>query len=94
MEEYNLLLRSASQLQSDTHFVLGKEVDMLREDTVGEEILEVVRANPDCTLEELTQRLDWLSWSQVFLEVDRLSRSGQLILTQTGIGFITTLRVE
>ncbi len=67
---------------------------MLREDTVGEEILEVVRANPDCTLEELTQRLDWLSWSQVFLEVDRLSRSGQLILTQTGIGFITTLRVE
>lgn len=67
---------------------------MLREDTVGEEILEVVRANPDCTLEELTQRLDWLSWSQIFLEVDRLSRSGQLILTQTGIGFITTLRVE
>jgi hypothetical protein len=66
---------------------------MLREDTVAEEILEVVRANPDCTLEELTQRLDWLSWSQVFLEVDRLSRSGQLILTQTGIGFITTLRV-
>ena len=42
MAEYNLLLRSASQLQSDTHFVLGKEVDMLREDTVGEEILEVV----------------------------------------------------
>ena len=67
---------------------------MLREDTVAEEILEVVRANPDCTLEELTQRLEWLSWSQVFLEVDRLSRSGQLILTQTGIGFITTLRVE
>lgn len=66
---------------------------MLREDTVAEEILEVVRANPDCTLEELTQRLEWLSWSQVFLEVDRLSRSGQLILTQTGIGFITTLRV-
>jgi hypothetical protein len=66
---------------------------MLREDTVAEEILEVVKGNPDCTLEELTQRLEWLSWSQVFLEVDRLSRSGQLILTQTGIGFITTLRV-
>jgi hypothetical protein len=65
---------------------------MLREDAIADEILEVVRANPDCTLEELTQRLDWLSWSQVFLEVDRLSRSGQLILTQTGIGFITTLR--
>ncbi len=66
---------------------------MLREHTVAEEILEVVRTNPDCTLEELTQRLEWFSWSQVFLEVDRLSRSGQLILTQTGIGFITTLRV-
>ena len=65
----------------------------LREHTVAEEILDVVRTNPDCTLEELTQRLEWLSWSQVFLEVDRLSRSGQLILAQTGIGFITTLRV-
>ncbi len=66
---------------------------MLREDTIAEEILEVVRANPDCTLEELTQRLEWHSWSQVFLEVDRLSRSGRLILTQAGVGFITTLRV-
>jgi hypothetical protein len=65
---------------------------MLGAETTAEAILGVVRRNPDCTLEELTQRLNWLSWSQVFLEVDRLSRSGELILTQSGIGFITTLR--
>lgn len=67
---------------------------MLQEDIVADQILGWVRARPDCTLEELTQSLDGFSWSQVFLEVDRLSRSGQLILTQTGVGFITTLRAR
>jgi hypothetical protein len=66
---------------------------MLRsDDTAEKQILEVVRTHPDCTLEELTQYLQELSWSEVFLEVDRLSRSGQLLLNQTGAGFITTLR--
>jgi hypothetical protein len=60
--------------------------------TIADQILEAVRAHPDCTLEELTQRLQELNWSEVFLEVDRLSRSGQLRLTQSSTGFLTTLQ--
>ena len=43
---------------------------------IGDRILEVVRAHPDCTVEEVTQQLPDLYWSDVFLEVERLSRSG------------------
>lgn len=67
---------------------------MLQQATAADQILEVVRAHPDCTLDELTQRLQELTWSDIFLEVDRLSRTGELLLTHSGIGFITTLRAR
>ena len=60
---------------------------------IADRIIHTVRGIPHCSLEELTQRLPDLSWSEVFLEVDRLSRSGQLVLTQSGMRFTTTLRV-
>lgn len=65
---------------------------MLEQGTVTEEILDIVKAHPDCTLDELTQRLQKWNWSEVFIEVDRLSRLGRLRLNQSGVGFITTLR--
>jgi hypothetical protein len=60
--------------------------------TVADRILHMVRDMPDCSLEELTHCLSDVSWSDVFLEVDRLSRSGQLSLTRSGVGFMVTLR--
>jgi hypothetical protein len=60
--------------------------------TVVERIIHTVRANPECRWEALTQRLQDHSWSEVFLEVDRVSRSGQLRLTRGGGRFTTTLR--
>jgi hypothetical protein len=65
---------------------------VVRKDTAASQILEVVRAHPECTLAELTLQLQELHWSDVFLEVDRLSRSGQLLLTRSGSGFTTILR--
>ena len=66
---------------------------MSRQETVTDQILGAVRAAPDCTLEALVQRLPDLTWVQVFLEVDGLSRSGQLRLTRRGTGSYTvTLR--
>ena len=50
---------------------------------LGDQILEVVRANPYCTLDGLMLRVSGASWSEVFLEVDRLSRSGQLRQTKS-----------
>jgi len=65
---------------------------MLQQGLLGDRILEAVRANPDSTLDELIVRVSGASWSEVFLEVDRLSRSGQLRLTKSRSGLTTTLR--
>lgn len=62
--------------------------------TIAERILHRMQDSPDCSLEELTHSLSDFSWSDVFLEVDRLSRSGQLILTKSGMGFRITLRAS
>ncbi|MDF0643202.1 MAG: hypothetical protein P0111_04175 [Nitrospira sp.] len=59
-----------------------------------DQILEAVSEHPDCTLDELVQRLPDFHWSHIFLEVDQLSRTGRLRLTRTGSGFVTTLRVS
>ncbi|MBA5867724.1 MAG: hypothetical protein GDA67_13615 [Nitrospira sp. CR1.3] len=67
---------------------------MLRQQTATDQILEAVNENPDCTLDELVQRLPDFHWSHIFLEVDQLSRTGRLRLTRSGSGFITTLRLS
>ena len=64
---------------------------MLGEGSADNQILEVVKTHPGCGLDELTQYLPQMNWSQVFIEVDRLSRSGQLRLTRSGSGFLTKL---
>lgn len=67
---------------------------MLSEATISDRILEVVRANPDCTLDELSQQLPDLYWSDVFLAVDHLNRSGRLRLIQdSSLRFTTNLRL-
>lgn len=55
---------------------------MLSEAPISDRILEVVRANPDCSLDEVVQQLPDLPWSDVFMEVDRLNRLGCLRLIQ------------
>ena len=67
---------------------------MLQQGTIGDRILEIVRANAECTLEEVTRQLPELYWSDVFLEVERLRRSGELQLTQSSLGLTTTLRLS
>lgn len=64
---------------------------MLNQDSAAIQILEVVRTHPGCGLDELTLHLPQMNWSQVFIEVDRLSRSGRLRLTKNGSGFLTKL---
>ncbi len=47
---------------------------------VTDRILEAVQRTQGCDLDTLTNSLSDLSWSQVFLEVDRLSREGQVLV--------------
>ena len=48
---------------------------------VTDRILGTVQRTHGCDLDTLTESLSDLSWSQVFLEVDRLSREGQVQVT-------------
>jgi hypothetical protein len=54
--------------------------------TVTERILDAVHGAPGCELEDLVLSLPELTWNQVFLEVDRLSRTGQVRVTALGEG--------
>lgn len=67
---------------------------MLQYRSSADRILEAVRAHPGCTLEEVEQQLSDLHWSEVFQQVDRLSRSGQLRLAQSSLGLTTTLYIQ
>ena len=49
---------------------------------VTDRILGTVQRMHGCDLDTLTNSLSDLSWSQVFLEVDRLSRKGLVLVTR------------
>ena len=48
-------------------------------------IIHAVAESPGCLLEELVSACPGLTWNQVFFAVDRLSRTGQVQLTRTGV---------
>ncbi len=48
---------------------------------VTDRILGTIQRMHGCDLDTLTNSLTDLSWGQVFLEVDRLSRDGQVLVT-------------
>lgn len=49
---------------------------------VTDRILGTVQRTQGCDLDTLTNSLSDLSWGQVFLEVDRLSREGEVLVTR------------
>ena len=54
---------------------------MVSHTPVTDRILGEVQRTHGCDLDTLTKSLSDLSWGQVFLEVDRLSRQGQVLVT-------------
>jgi hypothetical protein len=57
--------------------------------TVADRILDAVHCAPGCQLDELVLSLPGLTWNQVFLEVDRMSRTGQVRVMPMGDGIYT-----
>jgi len=59
---------------------------MARKAAVAEVILEAVAVaqGSGCSYEELVGLCQDLTWNQIFLEVDRLSREGRVRLSQAG----------
>ncbi|MEW6544887.1 MAG: hypothetical protein AB1411_14915 [Nitrospirota bacterium] len=62
--------------------------------SVIERILGVINQNPWCSLEDVMRACEDLSWSQVFLEVDRLSRAGEIRLVLDGPGVYRARRTN
>lgn len=48
--------------------------------------MEVIIRQPGSSLEEIVLECSGLTWSQVFTELDRLSRAGQIRFTVKGSG--------
>ena len=48
---------------------------------VTDSILGAVNRTHGCDLDTMAKSLPELTWNQVFLEVDRLSRQGQVLVT-------------
>jgi hypothetical protein len=63
--------------------------------TVEEAIIEKLRRNGPCCLDDVVSYLPNLSWGEVFLAVDRMSRDGRLLLRQLGYStYQITLRSQ
>ncbi len=54
--------------------------------TIADRIIEEIALSPGCLLEDLAFKFPDLTWNQIFTTVDRLSRTGQLLLTRKGEG--------
>ena len=53
---------------------------------VKEKIMEVIIRSPGSSLDEIVLECPDLSWNQVFCEIDRMSRTGQVRLTAKSRG--------
>jgi hypothetical protein len=60
---------------------VGKEDVMAPQTTITSQILKALRKASDIDLDELVLSLPALGWNQIFLEVDRLSRTGAVRVT-------------
>lgn len=62
---------------------------MTEHTVVEDHVIDFLRKVQACDLEEVTRQCADLTWNQVFLAVDRLSRSGEIMLLPTGLGIYT-----
>ena len=59
---------------------------MARSATLADQIVEVIAHHPGCGLDDVVKACPDLTWNQIFLEVDQLSRAGHLRLALIGPG--------
>jgi len=52
--------------------------------SIEQAIIEKLRRSGPCCLDDIVAYLPNLSWGEVFLAIDRMSRDGRLLLRQLG----------
>jgi hypothetical protein len=63
-----------------------KEDALAHNKTLATQVLEFLQRNPACEFQQLEAECSVFTWNQLFYEVDRLSRTGQLRLIPAGNG--------
>lgn len=48
--------------------------------TTRQAVMDVVLRSPGCNIEDIVHECSGLTWNQVFLEIDQLSREGNVVL--------------
>jgi hypothetical protein len=56
---------------------------------VENQVIDILQHTGACDLEEIARQCTNLTWNQVFLAVDRLSRCGEIRLVPRGRGMYT-----
>ena len=69
---------------------------MTHHTTVEDQVIDIVRRTHGCELEDLARRSPNLTWNQVFLAVDHLSRTGEvrLVHAREGDFMVSLLRQQ
>jgi len=61
---------------------------MAQQKPITDRILEFLQCSPECEFEALVSRYPEFTWNELFLEVNRLNRTGQVKVTR-GVGIFT-----
>ena len=62
---------------------------MAQHTTAEDQVIDIVGRARACDLEEVTRQCPNLTWNQVFLAVDHLSRTGEIVLVRGSRGMYT-----
>jgi len=65
---------------------------MSQQKPITDRILDMLRCSPECEFEALVTRYPEFTWNELFAEVARLSRTGQVIISR-GVGIFTIKQV-
>lgn len=57
---------------------------MTNQKTLAAQMLDALQRNPSCGFDQLVANCSEFTWSQLYHEVGRLSRRGQLCMTRVG----------
>jgi hypothetical protein len=68
------------------YFLFSQGWRMALHTTVEDQVIDVLHRTQMCDLEEVTRQCTNLTWNQVFLAVDHLSRSGEIMLVPMSRG--------
>jgi len=61
---------------------------MAQQKPITDRILDMLRGSPECEFEALVTRYPEFTWNELYAEVGRLSRAGQLTILR-GVGIFT-----